>query len=228
MFESPPIARVCAAIGDPVRAAMLVTLLDGRALTASELAVVGGITRQTASSHLSKLLDESLLSVEKQGRNRYFRLAGADVASLLEQLMGVAERNNAQRPRTGPKEPALRRARVCYDHLAGELGVAVYDSFIKRGWLMPTDQQLELTPLGKAGLERLGIVCDAKSKSRRPLCNSCLDWSVRRHHLAGALGQRVLQHCFEQKWAKRLTDSRVVQFSARGELAFQEALVGEP
>ena len=225
MFESPPIARVCAAIGDPVRAAMLVALLDGRALTASELALVGGISPQTASSHLSKLLDESLVSVEKQGRHRYFRLAGSDVAALLEQLMGVAERNNVKHPRTGPKEPALRRARVCYDHLAGEMGVAVYDSFVQRGWLLEGESSLDLSPSGREGLEQLGLCLDNLGKSRRPLCKSCLDWSMRRYHLAGSVGQLVLQHCFEKKWAKRLPESRVVQFSARGEVAFLDALV---
>ncbi len=204
---------------------MLVTLMDGRALTASELAAVGGISAQTASSHLSKLLDEALLSVEKQGRNRYFRLANADVASLLEQMMGVAERNNVKHPRTGPSAPALRRARVCYDHLAGELGVAVYDSFMQRGWLQNSAAQIALSSAGREGLEQLGISLDDVGKSRRPMCKSCLDWSVRRHHLAGVLGQLVLQHCFKSKWAKRLPDSRVVQFSTRGEKAFLNAFV---
>jgi DNA-binding transcriptional ArsR family regulator len=225
MFESPPIARVCAAIGDPVRAAMLVALLDGRALTASELALVGGISPQTASSHLSKLLDEALVSVENQGRHRYFRLSGSDVAALLEQLMGVAERNNVKHPRTGPKEPALRRARVCYDHLAGEMGVMVYDSFVQRGWLLEAEGSLDLSPSGREGLESLGIRLDGLGKSRRPLCKSCVEWSMRRHHLAGSLGELVLHHCFKLQWAKRLPESRVVQFSARGEACFLDALV---
>jgi len=225
MFESPPIARIAAAIGDPVRAAMLVALMDGRALTASELASVGGISAQTASAHLNKLLDEQLLNVEKQGRHRYFRLAGTQVAELLEQLMGVAQHSHVKHPRVGPREPALRHARVCYDHLAGELGVAMYDGFLQRGWLLQTPTTVELSDSGKESLLTLGVPLDSLGKSRRPLCKSCLDWSMRRHHLAGSLGKLLLDYCFDHKWAMRLPESRVVQFSKKGEAAFMREFV---
>lgn len=224
MLESPPIARLAAAIGDPVRAAILVALLDGRALTASELASVGGVTAQTASAHLSKLLDEQLLSVEKQGRHRYFRLAGHDVAELLEQLMGMAQRQ-VKSPHTGPRDPALRHARVCYDHIAGELGVALFDGLIQRGWLLEVDQSVSLTDAGRSGLLALGVDLQLPAKSRRPMCKVCLDWSMRKHHLSGALGQKLLHHCLNKKWAKRVPDSRVLTFSPRGEAAFRRELV---
>ncbi len=225
MFESPPIARVCAAIGDPVRAAMLVALLDGRALTASELAATGGVSPQTASSHLAKLRDEALVVMEQQGRHRYFRLRDAAVAALLEQLMNVAERNNKKFVRTGPREPALRRARVCYDHLAGELGVALYDGLLARGWLLLQDDALSLSDTGREQLLALGVEMTRPVKSRRPLCKACLDWSMRRHHLAGALGQHLLEHCIAQKWARREKGTRVLHFSTRGEAAFRGSFI---
>ena len=133
MKDGPNIARVAGLIGDPARAEILTALLADRALTATELAAVAGVTKQTVSAHLAKLVDARLLAVEAQGRHRYFRLAGSDVARLLESLMGVAFRTGAVRLVTGPREPALRKARVCYDHLAGELGVLAYDGLVGRG-----------------------------------------------------------------------------------------------
>src|SRR5262245_49467163 len=126
MKDGPNIAALAALIGDPARANMLTALMGGQALTTSELALEAGVTKQTASSHLAKLADARLVAIEAQGRHRYYRLAGRHVASLLEQLMGVAARIGPTRARPGPKEPALRHARVCYDHLAGDLGVALY------------------------------------------------------------------------------------------------------
>jgi DNA-binding transcriptional ArsR family regulator len=227
MKDGPSIATIAALIGDHARADILTALMGGQALTATELAEVAGVTKQTISAHLSKLLDANLVNVESQGRHRYFRLADRDVAQLLESLMGVAFRAGAVRLRSSPREPALRRARVCYDHLAGDLGVLVYDALQQKRYLRVQDQgedrkEPSLTPSGRRFFADMGIDVDAIDQGRRPLCRACLDWSVRRHHLAGTLGAALLDRCYELGWAKRAKDSRVVNFSEAGERALKE------
>jgi len=222
MKDGPSIARVAALIGDHARAETLAALTGGQALTATELANLAGVTKQTISGHLAKLVDARLVAVESQGRHRYFRLADRDVGELLEKLMGVAYRVGAVRVRTSPREPRLRFARVCYDHLAGELGVLAFDSLAQRGLLKPARDNLVVTRNGRAFWRELGIDVDEIEQTRRPLCRACLDWSMRRHHLAGALGAALLHRTFELHWARREKDSRVVNFSATGERAFRE------
>lgn len=219
MRDGPNIARVAALIGEPARAEMLSVLMGGQALTATELAAAANVTKQTASAHLAKLLDAQLVEMEAQGRHRYFRLADDDVANLLESLMGVAFRSGAVRIRTSPREPALRSARVCYDHLAGEQGVQVLDGLLKRKLLHKRDNALELTAAGSDFFRSFGIDVDALAARRRPLCRTCLDWSVRRHHLGGAVGAELLQRLFALGWARRLKRSRVVAFTPAGETA---------
>lgn len=221
MHDGPSIARVAALIGEHARAEILTALMTGQALTATELAGVAGVTKQTVSAHLAKLLDARLLADERQGRHRYFRLADRDVAQLLESLMGVAYRTGAVRLRSSPREPALRKARVCYDHLAGELGVLVYDGMTQRRYLRASGARPELTPQGERFLAGLGIDVRRLAAQRRPLCRPCLDWSVRRHHLAGSVGAALLEHCLALGWARRAKDSRVVQFSTAGERALR-------
>ena len=222
MDNAPDIVSFGALIGDRARAEILTALMGGQALTATELAQVAGVTKQTASAHLARLLAARLIEVESQGRHRYFRLAHEDVARLLESLMGVASRIGAVRLRTGPSEPALRKARVCYDHLAGELGVLAFDSLSHRRLLSVGDDELELTPQGEKFFADLGVDVNALSTQRRSLCRPCLDWSVRRNHLAGAVGAALLIRCLELKWARRAKGSRVVNFSAVGEQAFRD------
>jgi DNA-binding transcriptional ArsR family regulator len=217
MKDGPNIVRIAALIGDNARADILTALMTGQALTATELAGVAGVTKQTVSVHLAKLLDARLLAVESQGRHRYYRLADADVAELLENLTGVAYRTGALRTRSSPREPALRKARVCYDHLAGELGVMVYDGLEQRDCLRHAGESLELTDQGRAFCEKLGINFVALAKTRRPLCRTCLDWSVRRNHLAGTLGAALLQRIFGLGWARREKGTRVVRFTLEGE-----------
>ncbi|HEV8501806.1 MAG TPA: helix-turn-helix domain-containing protein [Casimicrobiaceae bacterium] len=219
MHDGPSIARIAALIGDHARAHMLTSLLSGEALTATELAQEAGVTPQTVSTHLAKLVDARLLSVERQGRHRYFRLAGHDVAHALESLMNVATRTGATRVRPGPREPALRKARVCYDHLAGAMGVGVYDALLATRVLRDDGDGPALTPKGRAYFAEFGIDVDALARERRPLCRACLDWSVRRHHLAGALGAALLRRVMEQGWARRVRHSRVVAFTPPGERA---------
>ena len=217
MKNGPNIARVAGLIGDPARAEILTALVAGRALTATELAAVAGVTKQTVSAHLAKLVGARLLSVEAQGRHRYFRLAGSDVARLLESLMGVAFRTGAVRLVTGPREPALRKARVCYDHLAGELGVLAYDGLVARGWLADRGGSLFLTNAGADWLAAFGIDPARAARQRRTFCRPCLDWGERRHHLGGALGAALLGRFYELRWAERAKDSRVVVFAPAAE-----------
>src|ERR1700749_4979727 len=229
MKAGPDIAMVAALVGDPARSNMLTALMTGRALTASELAHQAGVTPQTASSHLSKLEAGGLVEQEKQGRHRYYRLSDPDVASVLEGLEGLAARPGHMRVRTGPKDPALRHARVCYDHLAGDLGVQMLDSMKKQRLLRQRKQDIELTSGGERFLsESLQISAEALAHPRRPLCKSCLDWSERRHHLAGTLGAAILNRFTELKWAARdpTPGSRVVNFTRTGEKRFS-ALFGE-
>ena len=229
MKTGPDIALIASLVGDPARSNMLTALMTGRALTASELAHQAGVTPQTASSHLSKLEAGGLVEQEKQGRHRYFRLSDPDVASVLEGLEGLAARAGHMRMRTGPKDPALRHARVCYDHLAGDLGVQMLDSMKQQKLLRQRKQDIELTAEGERFLtETLQISADALAHPRRPLCRACLDWSERRHHLAGTLGAALLNRFTELKWAARdpTPGSRVVNFTRNGEKRFS-ALFGE-
>jgi DNA-binding transcriptional ArsR family regulator len=229
MKAGPDIAMVAALVGDPARANMLTALMTGRALTASELAHEAGVTPQTASSHLSKLETGGLVEQEKQGRHRYYRLADPDVAGVLEGLEGLAARAGHLRVRTGPKDPALRRARVCYDHLAGDLGVQMLDSMKKQRLLRQRKDDIELTAEGERFLARtLQISAESLAHPRRPLCKACLDWSERRHHLAGTLGAALMRRFTELKWAARdaTPGSRVVNFTRTGEGRFA-ALFGD-
>jgi DNA-binding transcriptional ArsR family regulator len=219
MKAGPSIAPIASLAGDPARANMLAALMSGKALTASELANEAGITPQTASSHLAKLEAGGLIGAVKQGRHRYFRLADGDVAEMLEKMMGVAARAGHLRTRPGPSDPAIRKARVCYDHLAGEMGVALFDSLVDRRLIAGGD--LRLTRRGTEFAASFGIDLDALSRARRPLCRTCLDWSMRRHHLAGALGAAFLERFYDLKWARHGRDSRAVLFAPDGERAFR-------
>ncbi len=214
---------VAALVGDPARANMLTALLSGRALTATELAQEAGVTPQTASSHLAKLEGGGLVEPEKQGRHRYYRLADPDVADVLEKLAGLAARAGHMRVRTGPKEPELRRARICYDHLAGDLGVQMLDSMTRQKLVRRRKQEIVLTEDGKHFLaQHLRISPEMLAHPRRPVCKACLDWSARRHHLAGTLGAALMKRFTELKWAARdaTPGSRVVNFSRAGEKHF--------
>jgi DNA-binding transcriptional ArsR family regulator len=221
MRDGPHISGIAALIGEPARAEMLTALMADRALTATELATVAGVGKATASAHLAKLVDARLLAVQAQGRHRYFRLADRDVAQLLESLTGVAFRTGALRLKSSPREPALRRARVCYDHLAGELGVQAFEALMAQRCFKAGATGLQITPAGTAWFTRLGVDVDAVAAQRRMMCKACLDWSERRHHLAGAWGTALLERLFDLGWARRVKGTRIVQFTPPGERAFQ-------
>ena len=222
MFDGPPIAAIAALIGDPARATMLAALMDGRALTVSELAGTAGVTLPTASAHLAKLAAAGLLSAERQGRHRYFRLSGPDVGEVLEGMMGLSQRTGAARVRTGPRDAALRAARVCYDHLAGERGVDLLRGLVQRGFVVE-EGELALSPAGRGFVAEFGIDLAALERGRRPLCRHCLDWSERRGHLGGALGAALLDNRIARRWARREA-GRVVAFTPEGERAFAAVL----
>ncbi|MEM1430855.1 MAG: winged helix-turn-helix domain-containing protein [Pseudomonadota bacterium] len=228
MKHGPDIAYLAALIGDPARANMLTALMGGRALTASELAREAGITAQTASSHLGKMEEAGLLRRRKQGRHRYVALASDDVGRMLEAMMGVAAASGHRRTRTGPKEPAMRDARVCYDHLAGTQAVAMLDALIARGAVAHRaddagKETLELTCDGVVHFERFGLDLATLRTARRPMCRACLDWSERRFHLGGGLGASVLHALLDRGWVRKEEGSRVVRFSDDGMARFREA-----
>lgn len=223
MKEGPDISRIAALIGDPARANILTALMSGKALTATELAAEAGVTAQTASGHLAKLEAGGLVVPRKSGRHKYFTLAGTDVAEVLEALMGLAAGAGHLRTRTGPRDDALRHARVCYNHLAGEKGIALYQGMLSRGWIAEQGEAVTLLPDGAAFLQSWGVDLEPLKKARAPLCRPCLDWSARQNHLAGTVGRAVLSQMEALGWAKRVQGTRVVAFNAAGDRAFADA-----
>ncbi|SFI43652.1 ArsR/SmtB family transcription factor [Jannaschia pohangensis] len=222
MKDGPDIARIAALIGDPARANMLTALMSGKALTATELAAEAAVSAPTVSAHLAKLAGAGLVSVRKQGRHKYFTLASGQVAHVLEALMGLAAGTGQLRTRTGPRDGALRRARVCYNHLAGEMGVQLHDSLRARD-LLRADGEMRLTEAGAAFVAAFGIDLSALRARRAPLCRECLDWSARRTHLAGSLGRAFLTRMEGLGWARRDPDSRAILFSPEGTRQFARA-----
>ena len=223
MKEGPDISRIAALIGDPARSNILTALMDGRALTASELAEEAGVGLSTASGHLSKLTEASLVTPRKSGRHKYFHLADGDVAAVLEALMGLAARAGSTRVRTGPRDAQMQVARVCYNHLAGAKGVQMYRSMTARGLLLETGEDVSLTAQGSDYLLEFGIAMDALKAGRTRLCRTCLDWSERRNHLAGSLGRALLGRMEELGWMQRAPSSRVIQITPKGQVAFDAA-----
>jgi DNA-binding transcriptional ArsR family regulator len=215
------IAEVAALIGDVARANILSALMDGRALTAGELAWHAGVTAQTTSGHLAKLLEGRLISVESQGRHRYYRLASADVADVMEALMTFGVAGPPRHRPVGPRDEALRAARNCYDHLAGRLGTALADALAGRGHIVLSDGAAGVTESGRRFFREFGIDLDAGRRGRRPLCRTCLDWSERRPHLAGWIGAKLRERCFDLGWIRPVADSRALSVTAAGEAGFE-------
>jgi len=194
-------ASTAALLGDPARAAMLQALLSGEALTASELARVAGIGAPAASAHLARLVEGGLLSVHRQGRHRYHRLASEEVAAAIEMLGGLTLTLAPPR-RQWPHGDAFRAVRLCYDHLAGRLGVSLHAALIGRAWIAPADGGWAATEAGEAGLDKLGVDLEAAHRARRFACD-CMDWSERKPHLAGGLGREIAACCLRRHWLGR-------------------------
>lgn len=224
MREGPDIAALASLIGDPARANMLTAMMSGMALTAGELAAEADVTAQTASAHLAKLREARLIVMEVQGRHRYHRLAGPDVAGALEGLMELAARTGRMRTRPGPRHAAMRLARVCYDHLAGSMGVRLHEAMVEQGFVIATSDGLGLSAEGRRRFRAEGLDFEAAEKRGRTLCRACLDWSERRHHLAGAFGAALLQLFLKRGWARRDAGSRAVIFTPAGLRGFEALL----
>lgn len=222
------VARIAALVGEPARTDMLLALLDGRALTARELAAAAHITPSTASRHLGLLVESGLLGVSRQGRHRYHRLASADVARVLEGIMQLAVATAAPLPpATGPRDARMRFARTCYDHLAGRLAVAVADRLVEDGAIVVEEESALVTDRATTALQSLGLDADAihsPGGGKRPPCRPCLDWSERRMHVAGRLGALLCAHCLQQGWLLQKPKSRALELAPAGATAFRNWL----
>lgn len=216
MVEGPYIAEAAALIGDPARANMLSALMDGRALTATELAHVAGVTPQTASGHLAKLKEANMLAVERQGRHRYFRLAGPEIAQAIEAISVVAQQGAPRHRPTGPRDEAMRFARTCYDHLAGQVAVAIVERFVDLGYLVEGEDDFDVSDKGIFALKDFGVEVESLRGQRRAFARRCLDWSERRAHIGGALGAAFLARCEAQGWLKTKAGSRSVLVTDAG------------
>lgn len=217
MRDGPDIAEIASLIGDPARAQMLMALSDGRAWTAGELAREAGITAQTASAHLGKLEAAALVKIEQQGRHRYVALADASVSDALEALLRLAAQQPRPKRKPGPRDPALRHARSCYNHLAGEVAVQLADHFLEHGWLKASrDGGWQLSKAGERAFADAFDISADDIGSKKPTARPCLDWSERRPHLAGPLGSALLDRLFKNGWLRR-TEGRTVAFTKRGE-----------
>jgi DNA-binding transcriptional ArsR family regulator len=216
------ISAVAALMGDRTRANMLMALMGGIALPAGELAMCANISPQTASAHLAKLVEGKLLCAEVQGRHRYYRLAGPEIAGAIEALGAIAPRQTKTDERQAgnghESENPLRYARTCYSHFAGALAVEINDAFHKRGLLAPAaEKQYRVTTDGQRWFEKLGIDINRIKSSRAGLARQCLDWTERRHHLAGPLGSALLEQFFVLKWMARIGKTRAVRVTHKGQ-----------
>jgi DNA-binding transcriptional ArsR family regulator len=211
-FEPPSLAAVGALIGDPVRAAILVHLMDGSRRPAGELAFLAGASPQAASAHLAQLVDGGLLAVENIGRHRFFSLPSGEVAEMIEGLANWADR----RPKRRRLDPALCRARLCYDHLAGRLGVAVFERMAAQGWLVFGPEGPALSPVGLEWCQSNALDPAPPPRSRRPQMRLCLDWTERRNHLGGHFGAAFAAALFDAGYLRRRQDQRIVDVTRRG------------
>ncbi len=210
------LARVAALIGEASRAAMLMCLVGGERLPAHALARAARITPQTASSHLTKLTAGGLVVCESYGRHRYYRLANAEVGVALEALSTIAVPAPIRSLRESDQARALRFARTCYDHLAGELGVALTDRLLARRFIQEDGRDFVVTSTGTPWFRDFGIDLDHLRRERRHFARQCLDWSERRHHVAGALGAALAQRLLDSQWVERVRDGRSVRITDAG------------
>jgi DNA-binding transcriptional ArsR family regulator len=223
MISRHRLAEVAALIGDPARAGMLTALWDGSARPAGELARLAGVSAATASSHLGRLVAGGVLRVEPRGRHRYYRLAGTHVAEALEALAHLVVPRPASVASDSSGSP-LRRARMCYDHVAGVLGVSIADALTTRRMLALRDGSFELSAGGRRWFQRLGVDVGALERGRRPLMRSCIDWTGRREHLGGALGAALATHLLERDWVRRERGARTLLLTTAGRSGLRRSL----
>ena len=222
MKDGPDIAQIASLIGDPARGNMLTALMGGKALTAIELSQRAGITLQSASSQLKKLVDGHLLALRKKGRHRYYSICNKEVARLLATMMGLAAGTGHTRARTGPSNAELRKARICYNHLARHLGVELYHGLTARNFFKIAENGLDLTGAGAGFMQDFGIDLDGSRRNKSIMCRECLDWRKRRSHLTGNLGRAIFGQTEHLGWASRVPESLVIQFTRTGETQFKK------
>ncbi|NQU62101.1 MAG: winged helix-turn-helix transcriptional regulator [Rhodospirillales bacterium] len=220
----PSFASIGALLGVPARANILAALIEGRALTATELALYAGVSPQTTSTHLAKLMDAGLITVEKHGRHRFFRLADPHIADILEPLSELVVHQPVPERRKSRAPMDLRPARICYDHLAGNLGVQVADALKGKGYLEPLGGDFRITDSGTAFFAKLDIDLAALARTRRVFARQCLDWSERRPHLGGVLGATLCDRFLDQGWIKRTRVPRQIIVLEPGERALKRLL----
>jgi DNA-binding transcriptional ArsR family regulator len=216
MSVAPQMAEIAALVGDPARANILCALLDGRALTATELSYAAGVSPQTTSGHLAKLYDAKLLTLFKQGRHRYYRLAGSHVGQMLESIVNVALTGPPRYQPRSKTDDQLRNARTCYDHVAGRLGVGMADQLVRRDHIVLGDEAGEVTEAGSAFLSTLGVDLSAARARRRVFCRPCVDWTERRPHIGGAVGAAIAKRLFDLKWVERVRNGRALVITPAG------------
>ncbi|HZY36950.1 MAG TPA: winged helix-turn-helix domain-containing protein [Mucilaginibacter sp.] len=214
-------SQVATLIGDPVRAKILWALMDKRAYTATELAVYADTTAQNISMHLNKLVKADLLTVESQGRHKYYNYSRPEIAYAIEALASLLPKEESKMINTADEKP-IRFCRSCYDHLAGKVGVTLTESLLKHEYLVKNDNSFSVTGSGEVWFDQLGIKLDELKKQKRHFAKPCLDWSERKHHLAGALGAALLSTMIADGWIRRIAGSRAITVTGKGEAAFLE------
>lgn len=217
-------AQIASLLGDKSRSVMLWCLLDGRAYTALELSICADISAQSASNHLKKLIQANILLVEKQGRHRYYRYATSEVAQVIESMAGLVSINDEYTRAKKPELNGITYARTCYDHLAGKIGVKITDALLDKGMVEIVERTYKITSTGKSWFQNVGIDIDDIMLQKRSFAHPCLDWSERRHHLAGALGASFLTMMLQNDWIRRKKDSREILVTGKGKLELKTRL----
>ena len=222
MNVGPNLSKIASIIADPSRGKMLALLMNLDGLPASELAIIAGVTPQTASSHLGKMLETGLIKLTRQGRHRYYSIASEEVADTLEKLAFLAPSPAVRTTKEATELASIKFGRTCYGHVAGRLGVAIFDSLVEKDFFDKNENELYLKANGEIFFSRLGIeITELKNLRRRFAC-SCLDWTERKYHLAGALGKSLADLMFEHKWIRRISNSRAIAVTEAGERAFKK------
>lgn len=208
--------KIAALLGDPTRAVVMWTLLDGKAFTATELAITANTSPQNMSMHLAKLLDAGLLCVEKQGRHKYYRFSNKETAYAIEAMASLIPPATSEKKKKDQNSP-IKNCRTCYDHLAGKIGVALAESLLEQGIILDIDTKFEVSPKGEKWFSDFGIHLDDLKKQRRIFLKPCLDWSERKNHIAGSLGSSLLDKMIADDWLRKTENSRAVQITGKGE-----------
>ena len=222
MNINPNLSTVASLVSDPSRAAILTVLMDNRFHSAGELSYMAQIKPQTTSFHLAKMIDANLITADKQGRHRYFRIQSPEVAKIMETLLTLSPPAKVRSLKQASEDKAIRHARTCYDHIAGTLGVQLTDFFLKKGLILDNNDEFLLSEAGEFFLTSLGIDISKVRKKRRSFSHKCLDWSERRYHLAGALGYALLELSLANSWLERLEKTRALRITPKGKSAFQD------